>query len=92
MGQYVAQTKQNKKKKQRSWATEEVTELFQQKDQLYKKILSNRTEDNYTKYKEKNREVRNTIKRETNMLWEEVWQTMYKKHKEQRSALIRIEE
>ena len=44
---------------------EEVTELIQQKDQLYKQFLSNRTEDNYyTKYKEKNKVVRNTTKRE----------------------------
>lgn len=82
----------SRKNRQKMWFTENVQQLVEEKNNLYRNLLSHRTEENRQKYKNKNKELRRTIKEEKNKYWEhkckhinsyiggsrstEVWQTI----------------
>ena len=84
---------QNKNNNKRNmYLTKEVKELSQEKNRIYKKYLTQRTETNRQEYKEANKKLRQKIKCDKNNFWErkcseinayiggaqatEVWQTI----------------
>lgn len=89
LGEYRPKTS---KPSQPKWISDDIRELIKEKNEHYKKFLMHRTEENNRNYKEKNRELRNKIKKEKNNFWEqkcnqinayvggsrstEVWQTI----------------
>ncbi|XP_050514773.1 uncharacterized protein LOC126890015 isoform X1 [Diabrotica virgifera virgifera] len=81
--------RKNNKTKQTSWWNDEIKNHVKMKKKMWEKYLGNKTEENYDRYKEERKKVRDMIKIEKEKTWIQFGQQMEYNSKENQKVFYR---